>query len=147
MALTDQQKWRIKEGVEDLHRLPEWSEITQEERGNAVSRLEAVAITVSQDLTGLNRLLSCDFDISTTIDDIKQSINKQREERIRKEFDEEAAYYSGEGTRRLARSIAVPSSLSSAGDLDALIGKLNYLKSQLALYEEIEVSFVIDGDE
>ena len=147
VALTDQQKLRIKEGVEDLQRLPEWSELTQEERGNAVSRLEALAITVSQDLTGLKRLLACDYDISTTIDDIKRSINKQRQERIRQELDEEAAKHKGEGTRRLARSIAVPSKLSSAGDLDALIGKLNDLKSQLALYEEIEVSFVIGGDE
>ena len=147
VALTDQQKLRIKEGVEDLQRLPEWSELTQEERGNAVSRLEALAITVSQDLTGLKRLLACDYDISTTIDDIKRSINKQRQERIRQELDEEAAKYKGEGTRRLARSIVVPSKLSSAGDLDALIGKLNGLKSQLALYEEIEVSFVIGGDE
>ena len=147
VALTDQQKQRIKEGIEDLQRLPEWSELTQEERGNAVSRLEAVAITVSQDLTGLNRLLACDYDITTTIDDVKRSINKQRDERIRKELDEEAANYNGEGTRRLARSIPVPSRLSSAGDLDALIGKLNDLKSQFALYEEIEVSFVIGGDE
>ena len=147
VALTDQQKLRIKEGVEDLQRLPEWSELTQEERGNAVSRLEALAITVSQDLAGLKRLLACDYDISTTIDDIKRSINKQRQERIRQELDEEAAKYKGEGTRRLARSIVVPSKLSSAGDLDALIGKLNDLKSQLALYEEIEVSFVIGGDE
>ena len=147
VALTDQQKLRIKEGVEDLQRLPEWSELTQEERGNAVNRLEALAITVSQDLTGLKRLLACDYDISTTIDDIKRSINKQRQERIRQELDEEAAKHKREGTRRLARSIAVPSKLSSAGDLDALIGKLNDLKSQLALYEEIEVSFVIGGDE
>ena len=108
MALTDQQKLRIKEGVEDLQRLHEWSELTQEERGNAVSRLEALAITVSQDLTGLKRLLACDYDISTTIDDIKRSINKQRQERIRQELDEEAAKYKGEGSRRLARSIAVP---------------------------------------
>lgn len=147
VALTDQQKLRIKEGVEDLQRLPEWSELTQEERGNAVSRLEALAITVTHDLTGLKRLLACDYDISTTIDDIKRSIAKQRQERIRQELDEEAAKYKGEGATKLARSIAVPSKLSSARDLDALIGRLNDLKSQLALYEEIEVSFVIGGDE
>lgn len=147
VALTDQQKLRIKEGVEDLQRLPEWSELTQEERGNAVSRLEALAITVPHDLTGLKRLLACDYDISTTIDDIKRSIAKQRQERIRQELDEEAAKYKGEGATKLARSIAVPSKLSSARDLDALIGRLNDLKSQLALYEEIEVSFVIGGDE
>ncbi len=146
-ALSDQQKRRIKESVEDLRRLPEWSELTQEERGNAISRLEALAVTVSQNLAGLKRLLACDYDVSTTIDDIKRSIYKQMQERLRQELDEDAARYKGEGNRRLARSIAVPSKLSSAGDLDALIGKLNGLRNQLALYEEIEVSLVIDGDE
>ena len=146
-ALTDQQKLRIREGIEDLQRLPEWSVLTQEERGNAVSRLEALAITASHDLTGLKRLLACDYDISTVIDDVKRLINKQRQERLRRQLDEEAATCNDEGIRRLAHSIAVPSRLSSPGDLDALIGKLNDLKSQLALYEEIDVFFVIGGDE
>ncbi|WP_327211619.1 BREX system P-loop protein BrxC [Rhizobium ruizarguesonis] len=145
-ALSDQQKLRIKEGVEDLQRLPEWFELTQEVRGNAVSRLEVLVIDVSQDLGGLKRLLARDYDISRTIEEIKRSINQQREDRIRQELDEESARYKAEGSGKIARSITVPSKLSSASDLDALIGKLNELKSQLAFYEEIEVSFVIDGD-
>lgn len=147
VALTDQQKLRIKEGVEDLQRLPEWPELTQEERGNAVERLEVLALAVSQDLAGLRKLLARDYDISSTLEDIKRSINKQRQERVRQELDEEAAKYKAQGISKLARSVAVPSKLSSASDLDALIGKLNELKAQLALYEEIEVSFVIGGDE
>jgi len=147
LALTDQQKLRIKEGVEDLQRLPEWPELTQEERGNAVERLEVLALAVSQDLAGLRKLLARDYDISSTLEDIKRSINKQRQDRVRQELDEEAAKYKAQGISKLARSVAVPSKLSSASDLDALIGKLNELKAQLALYEEIEVAFVIGGDE
>ena len=146
-ALTEQQKLRIKEGVEDFQRLPEWSELTQEERSNAVSRLEGLATTVSPDLVGLKKLLACDYDISTTIDDIKRSINKQRQERMRKGFDEEAAKYKAEGKSKLVRSISVPARLVSAGDLNALIDQLNDLKSQVALYQEIELSLVIGGTE
>ena len=127
--------------------MPEWPELTQEERGNAVDRLEALAMAVSHDLSGLKRMLARDYDISSTLEDIKRSINRQRQERIRQELDEEAANYTAQGGGRLTRSISVPSRLSSAGDLDALISRLNDLKSQLALYEEIEVSFVIGGDE
>ena len=147
VALTEQQKLRIKEGVEDFQRLPEWSELTQEERSNAVSRLEGLATTVSPDLVGLKKLLACDYDISTTIDDIKRSINKQRQERMRKGFDEEAAKYKAEGKSKLVRSISVPARLVSAGDLNALIDQLNDLKSQVALYQEIELSLVIGGTE
>lgn len=143
IALTDQQKQRIKEGIEELQRLPEWPELTQEERGNAVERLEALALSVSQDLAGLRVLLARDYDIRGTLDDIKGSIDRQRQERLHRELEEEAGEYGGE---KLARSIAVPSRLSSAGDLDGLIGKLNALKAEFELYQEIEVSFVI-GEE
>lgn len=146
ITLGDQQKLRIKEGVEDLQRLPEWPELTQEERGNAVDRLEALALTVPHDLAGLKKLLARDYDISSTLEDIKRSINRQRQERIRQELDDEAAKYKAQGGGKLARSIAVPSKLSSASDLDALILKLNEIKIQLALFDEIEVSFVVEGD-
>lgn len=147
IALTDQQKLRIREGIEDLQRLSEWPELTQEERGNAVERLEVLALSVSQDLAGLRKLLARDYDISSTLEEIKRSINRQRQERIRQKLDEEAEKHKAEGKSKLARSIAVPSKLSSARDLDALIGELNELKVQLALYEEIEVSFVIGRGE
>ena len=42
IEMSDQQKLRLKEGVEDLQRIPEWAELTQEERGNAVSRLDGL---------------------------------------------------------------------------------------------------------
>ena len=147
IAMADQQKLRIKEGIEDLQRLPEWPELTHEERGNAVERLERLTISVSHDLAGLRRLLARDYDISSTLEETKRAINRQRKERIRQELGEEAAKHKQQGVGKLARSIAVPSRLSSPSDLDALIFKLNEIKSQLTLYDEIEVSFVLDEEE
>ncbi len=145
IALTDKHQLRIKEGIEDLQRLPEWPQLTQEQRGNAVDRLEALALATPQDLAGLKKLLACDYDISNTLEDLKRSINRQRQERIRQELEEEAS--KAQGGSKLTRLIAVPSKLSSASDLDTLILKLNEIKSQLALYDEIEVSFVLGGEE
>lgn len=146
ISLSDQQGLRLKESVEDLQRLPEWPELTQEERGNAVAQLEALALTVSENLAGLKKLLARDYDISSTIDDIKRSITRQRQERQRQEFDEDAAKFKGEKTAKLTRSFSVPAKLASAGELDALIFQLNELKAQLSLYDEIDVSFVLGGD-
>jgi hypothetical protein len=135
----------LKESVEDLQRLPEFIELTQEERGNAVARLEALALTVSENLAGLKKLLARDYDISSTIDDLKRSITRQRQERHRQEFDEESAKFKGEKTATLSRSISVPAKLASASELEALILQLNELKAQLSLYDEIDVSFVLGG--
>ena len=147
VLLSDQQKLRLKEGVEDLQRLPEWPELTQEERGNAVARLETLALSASHDLSGLKKLLARDYDISGTIDELKRSINRQRQERLRQEIDEAAEKFKGQGAGKLYRSIAMPAKLTTFDELEALILKFNELKAQLALYDEIEVSFVIDGNE
>jgi len=141
ITLADQQKLRIKEGVEDLQRIPEWEELTQEERGNAVSRLDGMALEATQDLSGLKKLLARDYDINSTLDDLKRSIQRQGQERVRQRMEEERAKAGDKGPVKLSRSIAVPLKMTTAADLDSLIQQLHEIKGQLGLYAEIEVSF------
>jgi excinuclease UvrABC helicase subunit UvrB len=63
IMLSDQQKLRLSVGVEDLQRIPEWDELTQEERGNAVSRLDGLVLAATQDLVGSK---SCLLAITTS---------------------------------------------------------------------------------
>jgi hypothetical protein len=91
ITLSDQQKLRLKEGVEDLQRIPEWEELTQEERGNAVNRLDGLALAATQDLAGLKKLLARDYDINSTLEDLKRSIQRQGQERLRQRMEEERA--------------------------------------------------------
>ena len=146
ISLSDQQNLRLKEGVEDLRRLPEWVGLTQEERGNTVAQLEALALTVSEDLAGLKKLLAQDYDISSTIDELRRSIARQTQERIRQERDEEAAKFKGNKDEKSSRSFSIPAKISSTGELDALILQLNELKAQLALYDEFDLSFVVSHE-
>jgi hypothetical protein len=143
ITLSDQQRLRLKEGVEDLQRIPEWEELTQEERGNAVSQLDGLALAATQDLAGLKKLLARDYDINSTIDELKRSIQRQGQERLRQRIEEERAKKGEKGPAKLSKSVAVPAKLTSAADLDALIQQLHEIKSQLGLYAEIEVSFVV----
>ncbi|NJC05753.1 hypothetical protein GGQ97_001546 [Sphingomonas kaistensis] len=146
-SLAEQQRARLKDGFEDLQRLPEWARLTQEERGNAVAQLEGLARTASEDLSGLKDLLAQDYDISNTIEELRRSIARQQQERRRQELEEETAKSKSSGGGKLSRSISVPSTIASIGQLDALIAKLSELKGQIALFEEVEVSLVLDGDE
>lgn len=146
LSLSEQQKLRLKEGVEDLQRLPEWSGLTQEDRGNAVERLEELALTVSEDLSGLKKLLARDYDISSTIDDLKRSIARQEQEKRRMEREGEVGRSKVRDRTTLSRSISVPSKVASVNELDLLIQALNELRSQLVLYDDIDVSFLLGGD-
>ncbi|MDR2112860.1 MAG: BREX system P-loop protein BrxC, partial [Candidatus Accumulibacter sp.] len=133
ITLSDQQKRRLKEGVENLQRIPEWEELTQEERGNAVNRLDGLALAATRDLAGLKKLLARDYDINGTLEDLKRSIQRQGRERLRQRMEEERAKTGEKGPAKLSRSIAVPARMRSAADIDALIRQLHEIKAQLGL--------------
>lgn len=141
--LADQQSQRRKDGAEDLQRLPEWTELTQEERGNALSRLDGLALTVTEDLNGLKKLLARDYDLNSTLEDLKGFIQRQGRRRAQQRIEEEHSQYGDDAPLKLSKSIAVPAKLTSAEDIDGLIQQLRDIKAQLSLYAEIEVSFVI----
>lgn len=145
-SLSEQQKQRLKEGIEDLQRLPEWAGLTQEERGNTIAQLEALGLTVSNDLAGLRKLLARDYDISTTIEELKRSIVRQDQERRLQDLEEQAGKGDTPAPKTLTRSISVPRKVGSPAQLDALIRSLTDLKTQLALYDDIDVSISMDGD-
>jgi hypothetical protein len=149
ITLSEQQKLRLKEGVEDLQRLPEWEELTQEERGNAVNRLDGLALDATHDLSGLKKLLARDYDINSTIDDLKRSIQRQGQERQRQRMEEERAKSGETGPSKLTRKVAVPAKITTAADIDAVLHQLNEIKAQIGLYSEIEVTFSvgIGGDQ
>src|SRR5690606_2564244 len=132
-----------KEGVEDLQRIPEWDELTQEERGNAVSRLDGLGLASTLDLAGLKKLLARDYDINSTLEDLKRSMQRQGQERLRQRMEEERAQTGEEGPAKLSKSIAVPTKMTSAADIDALIQQLDEIKAQLGFYAEVEVTFSV----
>lgn len=144
-TLASQQKQRLSMGIEDLQRIPEWNELTQEERGNAIRRLDDLTLDATQDLVGLKKLLARDYDINSTMEDLKRSIQRQGQERRRQRMEEERAQIGDQGPTKLTKSITVPVKMTSQADIDALIQQLNEIKAQLGLYAEIEVSLVLDS--
>jgi hypothetical protein len=147
ISLSDQQKQRLKEGAEDLQRVSEWTELTQEERGSSLSQLDGLELSAAKDLAGLRKLLSRDYDISSTIDDLRRSIQRQGRERLRQRIEGKRMENGKKGSGKLEKEIFVPTKMTSPSDLDAIILKLNELKAQLVLYDEIEVSFVLGEEE
>ena len=62
-------------------------------------------------------------------------------------MEEERAQTGEEGPAKLSKSIAVPTKMTSAADIDALIQQLNEIKAQLNLYEEAEITIVFNDHE
>jgi hypothetical protein len=146
IAMFVQQNLRLKESIEALQNLPEWGSLTQEERGNALSRMDGLVLEVTQDLAGLKKLLVRDFDINSTFEDIKRSIQAQGYERARLALEEARLKSGASGPTRLSRSISVPMKIVSPEGIDALINQLNEIKTQVSLYSEIEVNISLSGE-
>lgn len=91
-------------------------------------------------------MLARDYDISSTIDGLKRSMQRQGQERLRQRLEEERAQAGEKGPPRLSRSVSVPTVVTSAAALESLVQQLNEIKGQASLYDEIEITFVV-GDE
>lgn len=142
ITLSAQQKQRLAEGAEELQRVPEWTEFNQEERGNTVAQLDDLALLAAQDLAGLRKLLARDYDISSTIEDLKKTIQRQGQERQRKRIEDERAKTGTTGPLKLTKQIGVPKKLTSSADIDVLIQQLQEIKAQLIHYAEAEITIV-----
>jgi len=133
------QHQRLQEAAHDLTRLPEWDELTQEEHHSVLADLEALTISVTHDLQGLKTLLNQEYVMHTRVSELKDRITRQGQERRRQRLEDEKARAKQEGKLTLSRSLAIPTSVTEASQLDALIQALQALRHELALYSEMEV--------
>lgn len=129
-----------------LQRLSEWDELTQEEQQNLLAELDQLQMTVTEDLSGLKKLLALDYDINSTLEELKSSIRKTGQEKRRQRQESKQAEQWKENRPKLVKSIAVPVTIASAQDLDELIRQLQDLKSELGSYAELELTIRIQGE-
>ncbi|WP_295392468.1 BREX system P-loop protein BrxC [uncultured Thiodictyon sp.] len=138
-GMAQAQQERIRDGEQDLKRIPEWAELTQETQANALDQLAGLRLTADHDLAGLQRLISNEFDLSNRLEALKQRIIREGRERKRQRMQEEKDEDTQEGKEKLNRTIRVPLSVSSASDLDDLIERLQAIKAELTYYDEFEL--------
>jgi hypothetical protein len=137
------QNQHLQEAAQDLTRLPEWGELTQEEQNNVLAKLEELVLTVSHDLQGLKALINQEFVMHSRVSELKDRIARQGQERSRQRLEAEKAKAKQEGKTKLTRAINVPTAITEASQLDTLIQELQALRHELALYSDIEVRITI----
>jgi hypothetical protein len=140
LQMEEAQQQRLLEAEQDLKRVPEWTDLTQEEQNSVLGGLEALTVSVSHDLQGLKMLLNQEYVIHARLSELKERIARQGQERRRQRLEEEKAKARQEGKTKLSRSLVIPPSITDTSQLDTLIQELQALRHELALYSEIEVS-------
>ena len=141
--MAEAQQQTIRGAAEDLQRLPEWGELTQEEQSQLLSQLEGLTIQASQDLEGLKQLLRQGYVIQTQAGELKAQVMQLGHERHNERLRAEKERALHEGREKLSRTITVPALVNNVQQLETLIRKLQTLKDELPIYSEIEIRLVI----
>ena len=145
IQMADAQKQTIRNAQEDLQRLPEWSELVQEEQSDSIARLESLLIEATDDLSGLKKLLSQEYVIGNRLTDLKKQIEHLGRERQRLRYEEEKAKSKKSGRVKIIRNLSVPATITNLSQIEKLIPELETLKTEFAAGSDIEVTIQIEG--
>ena len=129
---------RLRSAEEDFARIPEWAEFTAEEQQNVLTELQSLSVDVDEDIAGLKKLITLQFDITTTIDELK--IRIVEDARGRRKPVEPKPGHGGTGEPRPRRTLKVPAHITSTNAFDTLIQKLQEARLDASYYEfDIEI--------
>ncbi|MCG7951159.1 MAG: BREX system P-loop protein BrxC [Candidatus Thiodiazotropha endolucinida] len=139
IALQTEQQQRITDAEQDLRRLSEWPELTQQEQNNLLADLERLAVTASEDLAGLRLLVNQEYAIQSQVQDIKQRIQRIGQQRLQDKLREEQERAIAEGKKKISRTLNPKAQITSLAELDALIAELQQLRGELKYAHEFEL--------
>ena len=147
IALQNEQQQRITDVEQELRRLPEWAELTQQEHNNLLADLEMLAVTASEDLTGLRLLVNQEFNIQDQVRDIKKRIQETGQQRLQDKLREEQEEAKKKGEKKISRTLNPKSQITSIAELDTLIAELQQLRGELKYAHEFELVIGLGNNE
>ncbi len=147
-AMRAAQSERLLAAEQDLSLLPEWVEFTAEEQAGTLSSIQNLAIAVTEDMAGLKRLVSRQFDIEETLAETKARVVK--EGRTRRLPPPAPPPPPGHPPATPApkkekgrKTVSIPANISTIAELDALIQSLASFRRDLA---DNVLDIVVKGD-
>ena len=133
------QAGHVSDAAADLARIPEWTEFTVEEQQKVLGELQERSVKAYEDIAGLKSLLSSQFDIDTTIRELKRRIVEEGKERRKPPESKKGEM----AEPRPRRALKIPAKIATTEELDQLIGRLQELRSDASYYEfDVEIGEV-----
>ena len=136
------QKNTIKEAEKDLRRIQEWAELTQEEQLSVLSQVESFQIESEKNLSGLKQLITQEFNIHSTIQDLRKRIISMGIERAGKKENERRAKAREENT--YLKTVSIPKSIVSLQELNDILKKLEQIRADSIKHDKFEISFIVE---
>jgi hypothetical protein len=138
--LAEAQTLTIRAAQEGLSQVYGWGELNNAEQSQTLAHLEALDLQAEHNLKGLKQLLNQQYVIQSQAAGLKKYVTELGRQRQLERLKEEQEQAAREGRTRITRTVPVTRRLSSAAQLEKLIQQLQGLKSELAVYTDIEVN-------
>lgn len=136
---------RLKQAELDLQRVPEWIELTLQEQQDVLGSLEALALTASADLSGLQALVNQEVDIQNQVLTLRNRIEHLGRERLQAKLKaEQDALNVQDGPKTIKRQIKARARITSLNELDAMIQHLQKLRGELKYAHSFELDVELD---
>ncbi|WPL18193.1 hypothetical protein Thiowin_03252 [Thiorhodovibrio winogradskyi] len=142
--MQQDQTLRLRAAEDDLRRLPEWPELSHQDRNNALADLQNLATQASEDLTGLRDLINQDYSIQNEVQDIKHRIQQRGQEILQERLRAEQLQAVKDGQATICRQQVLQPRITSIQDLDQLIRDLQQLRGELKYASEFELQLRIE---
>ena len=146
-GMQDAQGQRLKDAEVDLQRVPEWTELTQQEQQGLLGQLEDLLLQAEPDLDGLQRLVNREYEIHSQVQLLKQQVEKLGRERLIEKIKAEQEQPAGiqEPSKPISRSFKARSRITSLQDLDSMIQELQKLKIELRFAHSFELDVRVEN--
>lgn len=144
ISLQAEQRQRIKDAEQDLLRIAEWKELTQQEQNNLLGDLEKLAVTATEDLAGLRTLVNQEYSIQTQLQDLKNRIQRIGQQRLQDKLREEQEVAKKAGQKKITRSLQPKKRITSMAELNQLITQLEQLRGELQYAHEFELEISLN---
>jgi hypothetical protein len=137
--MEQEQESRIKEGRQDLNRIPEWKELTGQEQNNLLADLENLKISVTPDLSGLHRLVNQEYTIHDQLKDFKQRVQQIGQQRVQARIREEQKDFDSKQNKTITRQLKPRNRITTLSDLDELIRSLQQVRGEFVQAHAFEL--------
>ena len=145
--LQKQQEQSIDQAQTEVANHVDWNELTIDEKSQELSRFDSLALTVTEDISGLKLLISQEFNISQKLKEVNNSVSHKAQAKRAQRIAEEKAKHEAEGKaeQKIERKVSIPKLVTQKAELEQLIQMLQQLKGDLELNSEIEIHLDFEG--
>ena len=140
--MNEVQEKTIKDAEADLRRLNEWHELTQEEQSGVLSQIENFRIAPEKNIDGIKQLITQDFNIYTTIQDLRKRIISTGTERTAKKEKERLEKAKEENI--YLKTVSIPLKIISLPQLNDMLKNIEQLRVDAIKHDKFEIRFIVD---